>query len=423
MIRPRSALLMVLLASVTAAVPAAAASNDNTVEWNGVSHVTWLDRAPLCPVDGETFEVRFQTYADDLTAARVRVDDGTAAWIGCLEDGARGPYDVWTATRSPRRARRRLSYYIELTDGTDVDYLSVGGMSASTPVRRRVRPRLHDARARAGRRHSPAGRRSGVQGLVADQDRRPRPRRVQRLGHRRPDDEGRRVLRRSMFPNANVGQMYKYYFQNLHWNTDPRARALNPERQLQRLHRDPFGYDWQVDDFDVPDFEEMVIYQLHVGTFAGRNDPYGTAPFPAGYVDVAARAAHLAELGVNAVMLNPITEFPGDYSAGYNPITAWAPEWKYGTPDDLKDMVDTLHAHGIAVLLDIVWNHFSLQRQLPVELRRHADLLRRPGRRDPVGQPGRLRRATGCATTSSTARSTGSRSSGSTASGWTPPTT
>ena len=58
-------------------------------------------------------------------------------------------------------------------------------------------------------------------------------------------------------------------------------------------------------------------------------------------------------------MLNPVTEFPGDLSAGYNPQTAWAPEWKYGTPDELKQMVDTLHRNGIAVLLDIVWNHFT----------------------------------------------------------------
>ena len=58
-------------------------------------------------------------------------------------------------------------------------------------------------------------------------------------------------------------------------------------------------------------------------------------------------------------MLNPVTEFPGDFSAGYDPITQWAPEWKYGTPDQFKALVDSLHVHGIAVLLDIVWNHFS----------------------------------------------------------------
>jgi 1,4-alpha-glucan branching enzyme len=160
-------------------------------------------------------------------------------------------------------------------------------------------------------------------------------------------------------PAAHSGQMYKYYFQNSVWNTDPRGRALNASDNYNAYLLDPDSYDWQIDDFDVPDFEEMVVYQLHVGTFSGRNDPYGSAPFPARYVDVAERASHLAELGIDVVMLCPITEFPGDYSAGYNPITQWAPEWTYGTPDDLRYMIDKLHSYGIAVILDIVWNHFS----------------------------------------------------------------
>ncbi|MCK4916561.1 MAG: hypothetical protein KAS89_10320, partial [Candidatus Eisenbacteria sp.] len=78
--RRNSALLVALLVTATVAAHAAAAAPDNNIEWDGVSHVAWLDRNPLCPVDGETFQILFQTYADDLTAARVRVDDGTAAW-------------------------------------------------------------------------------------------------------------------------------------------------------------------------------------------------------------------------------------------------------------------------------------------------------------------------------------------------------
>jgi len=114
-------------------VPAAAASHDNNIEWDGVSHVAWLDRNPLCPVDGETFQVLFQTYADDLTSARVRVDDGTAAWTVASKTAVRGPYDIWSAT-VPATASTGLSYYMELTDGTATDYLSVEGMSAGTPA-------------------------------------------------------------------------------------------------------------------------------------------------------------------------------------------------------------------------------------------------------------------------------------------------
>jgi 1,4-alpha-glucan branching enzyme len=160
-------------------------------------------------------------------------------------------------------------------------------------------------------------------------------------------------------PAAADGDMYKYYFQNLTWNTDACGRALSPGNNYNAIVEDPTSYDWQVEDFDVPDFEEMVIYQLHVGTFAGLNDPYGTTPFPSKYANVTERVDHLAQLGINVVQLCPITEFPGDYSAGYNPVTQWAPESYYGTPDDVRAMVDALHARGIAVINDIVWNHFS----------------------------------------------------------------
>jgi 1,4-alpha-glucan branching enzyme len=351
------AALTALLVALLAAPAAHAASNDNNVEWDGVSHVTWLDREPECPVDGETFLVSFQTYADDLTAARVRVDDGTAAWTVASKTAVRGPYDVWTAT-VPATGSPALSYYIELTDGTDTDYLSVSGMSVSTPTDGGFVLDFSTLE------HAPIGATPLAGGGAVFKVWSP----TRTVAHVRGEfnswgtgdpmtKEGEHFIVR--VPEANVGQMYKYYFQNSHWNTDARGRALNAADNYNAYLLDPDGYSWTVDDFDVPDFEQMIVYQLHVGTFAGRNDPYGSAPFPAGYLDVAARASHLAELGINVVMLNPITEFPWDYSAGYNPITMWAPESAYGSPDDLKYMIDTLHSYGIAVILDIVWNHFS----------------------------------------------------------------
>ena len=87
----------------------------------------------------------------------------------------------------------------------------------------------------------------------------------------------------------------------------------------------PARYNWRVTDFQTPPLEDMVVYQLHIGTYAGRNDPLGAASNPGTYLDVAKRIGHLADLGVNAVMINPVTEFPGDLSAGYNPITQWSP--------------------------------------------------------------------------------------------------
>ncbi len=348
---PHLALALLLLAGTVFA-----AGPDDNVEWAGVSHIGALDRRPLCPVGGQAFALRFQSYAEDLTAARVRVDDGAVTWIDAARIGARGPYEVWEA-ELPATAAMQLSYYFELTDGADTDFLGAAGMSDSPPADSFAIDYETLAHAPVGATPVEGG---GVVFKVWSPERTSCNVRGEFNSWSLSDPMGKTGEHFiAHVPGAATGDMYKYYFQNSHWNSDARARALNPGDNYNAFVVDPLAYDWQVVDFDTPDFEEMVIYQLHVGSFAGRNDPYGAAPFPARYVDVADRVGHLVELGIGAVMLNPITEFPGDHSAGYNPITAWAPEWIYGSPDDLKHMVDTLHAHGIAVLLDIVWNHFS----------------------------------------------------------------
>ncbi|MBD3347671.1 MAG: DUF3459 domain-containing protein [Candidatus Eisenbacteria bacterium] len=336
---------------------AQAAGPDGNVEWNGVSHVWWQDRRPLCPVDGEAFEVRFQTYRYDITSARVHVDDGTAAWIGAVKTAARGPYHIWSAS-IPATESSALSYYFELTDGTDVDYLSLGGVSDGPPVDGGFVVDYDTLE------HAPLGSTLLPGGGAVFRVWAPGATSVHVRGEFNGwtlsdpmTQDGDYFV--SRVPTASDRHQYKYYFSGSTWKPDARGKSLNASENLNTHIEDRFRYDWQVEDFDTPDFEEMVIYQLHVGTFAGRNDPYGSAPFPAGFSEVSERVSHLAELGVNAVMLNPITEFPWDYSAGYNPITQWAPEWAYGTPDEFKEMIDTLHSNGIAVLLDIVWNHVS----------------------------------------------------------------
>ncbi len=339
-----------------ATLVASAAGADNNIEWNGVSHVWWQDRRPLCPVDGEGFEVRFQTYADDITSARVHVEDGDVAWIGAVQTAARGPYYVWTA-QIPPTSSSSLSYYIELTDGTDIDYLSAAGVTDGVPTDGGFVVDFDTLE------HAPLGS-TLVDGGAVFRVWAPGASTAYVRGQFNNWGTSDPMTKRGEYfvayvPGAADRQMYKYYLNGSIWKPDARGKSLNSSDNMNTQIEDRFRYDWQVDDFDTPDFEKMVIYQLHVGTFSGRNDPYGTAPFPGGFPEVAARAPHLAELGVNAVMLNPITEFPWDYSAGYNPISQWAPEWAYGTPDEFRQMVDTLHSYGIAVILDIVWNHFS----------------------------------------------------------------
>jgi maltooligosyltrehalose trehalohydrolase len=92
-----------------------------------------------------------------------------------------------------------------------------------------------------------------------------------------------------------------------------------------------------------------VIYELHIGTFS----PEGT------FDGVIGRLEHLAGLGVTHVELMPVAEFPGVRGWGYDGVDLWAPHHAYGGPDGLKRLVDACHARGLAVLLDVVYNHLG----------------------------------------------------------------
>ncbi|MBI5866588.1 MAG: hypothetical protein HZB38_19145, partial [Planctomycetes bacterium] len=109
------------------------AGPDNIVEWNGCSHVGWQDRRPLCPINGQSFDVLFRAYRFDLTEARVHVDDGAQATFAAVFDHDEGPYAIWRAT-IPATAATSLHYYIELIDGTDSDFLMPTGMSETAPA-------------------------------------------------------------------------------------------------------------------------------------------------------------------------------------------------------------------------------------------------------------------------------------------------
>jgi 1,4-alpha-glucan branching enzyme len=361
----RPAALAVGLALVALGVPlpasAWAALPDNDVEWNGISHLPWADRRPLCPVDGESFQVRFQAYRNDLTAARLRVIDGTGApfSVDAAVIATRGPYDLWAA-QVPATDSTTVEYLIELVDGADSDWYGPGGMSNDLPAGPGFGLDFATlSHAPIGATPLPGG---GVVFKVWSPNRSGAFVRGQWDGY----DASNPMTRVgacfvARVPDAETGQQYRYSFDNGVWNADPRARGLSSSAAPNGVIFDPLAYAWQTADADyqTPPLDRMVVYQLHVGTFAGRNDPYGPAANPSRFIDVANRVSHLHELGVNCVMFNPITAFPADFSAGYNPISQWAPETKYGLPDQVKYMVDRLHAYGIAALIDIVWNHFS----------------------------------------------------------------
>lgn len=360
---PSLRLLLVAASCAALQLPgrALAAGPDGVVEWAGVSHVTWQDRRPLCPVNGESFQVRFQTWRDDLTSASVHVVAGAAVTdVPAARIGTRGPYDVWAAT-VPATAEATESYWIALTDGALTDYLSVGGLSHAVPGDGGYVLNFTTYE------HAPVGATLVNGGAAVFKVWAP----TVAQAYVRGTFNGWGTTALTKVGEYFIGKLngvadrheYKFWFPTRAadggYVTDPRGRGLNAPGNYNAYVENPFRYAWTDSAWSMPAFDELVVYQLHVGSFAGLNDPAGSAPNPSRYVDVAARVAHLKSLGVNAVQLNPVNEFPGDFSAGYNPITQWAPEWKYGTPDDFKAMVNTLHANGIAVLLDVVWNHFS----------------------------------------------------------------
>jgi maltooligosyltrehalose trehalohydrolase len=104
-----------------------------------------------------------------------------------------------------------------------------------------------------------------------------------------------------------------------------------------------------VTPFDTPSLDELVVYELHVGTFT-REGTFDSA---------IEKLAGLAELGVNAIELMPVAEFPGRRGWGYDGVYLSAAQSSYGGPEALQRLVGAAHSHGIAVILDVVYNHLG----------------------------------------------------------------
>jgi 1,4-alpha-glucan branching enzyme len=133
---------------------------------------------------------------------------------------------------------------------------------------------------------------------------------------------------------------------------DPYARQVTSSVGNGVIY-DHAAFDWGDDDFRCPPHDELVVYETHIGSFASDGDG------PSSLDDVRAQLDHLDHLGVNAVQLMPVAEFAGDLSWGYNPAHLFAVESAYGGPDALKAFVRDAHRRGIAVILDVVYNHFG----------------------------------------------------------------
>jgi 1,4-alpha-glucan branching enzyme len=154
---------------------------------------------------------------------------------------------------------------------------------------------------------------------------------------------------------AHVGDQYKFLLTTVQGEfkrIDPYAREVTNSVGNAIVH-DP-GFDWEGDDFHLAPWNELVIYELHVGTFNEKDDN-----IPGKFASVSARLGHLKKLGVNAIQIMPIAQFAGERSWGYNPSHIFSVETDYGGPLAFKQFVKRAHHHGVAVILDVVYNHLG----------------------------------------------------------------
>jgi 1,4-alpha-glucan branching enzyme len=159
----------------------------------------------------------------------------------------------------------------------------------------------------------------------------------------------------TIVPEARAGDQYKFRIINGDldvWRVDPYAREVTSSVGEGVIYAEDF--DWEDDAYHTPGWHEMVIYELHIGTFNAAHDR-----LPATFDDAIEKLPYLAELGIDTIEVMPPMEFPGGISWGYNPSHLYAIESDYGGPAAFKRFVKAAHQHGMAVILDVVYNHFG----------------------------------------------------------------
>ncbi len=148
---------------------------------------------------------------------------------------------------------------------------------------------------------------------------------------------------------AGSGFYYQYRINGKHYVPDPASRYQPQDINGSSQVIDPDTWQWQDDDWKGRLWEDVVFYELHVGTFTEE----GT------FAGVKKRLDYLIDLGVTAIQLMPLADFPGRHNWGYDGVLPFAPDSSYGTPDELKDLIATAHAKGLMVFNDVVYNHFG----------------------------------------------------------------
>jgi maltooligosyltrehalose trehalohydrolase len=160
------------------------------------------------------------------------------------------------------------------------------------------------------------------------------------------DDDG---LFAGVVPDVGTGARYRFRLDGGEAYPDPWSRF-----QPEGVHGpsevvDPSAFDWNDAAWPGLTTDGLVVYELHVGTYT----PEGT------FAALAGQLPELKRLGVTAIELMPVADFPGRWNWGYDGVALFAPSRAYGRPDDLRRLVDAAHREGLGVILDVVYNHLG----------------------------------------------------------------
>jgi maltooligosyltrehalose trehalohydrolase len=184
----------------------------------------------------------------------------------------------------------------------------------------------------------------------------PGAREVELVLHDNPEEP--RLLKMGALPGgwyelvtheARAGSRYRYRIDGKQEMPDPASRANPDDIHGPSEVIDPLAYEWDDEAWRGRPWNEAALYELHVGTFS----PEGT------FAGAEKKLGHLVELGITVIELMPIADFPGKRGWGYDGVLQFAPEAAYGRPEELKSFIAAAHRHGLAVMLDVVYNHFG----------------------------------------------------------------
>jgi len=154
----------------------------------------------------------------------------------------------------------------------------------------------------------------------------------------------------ALCPQASAGTIYRYELGDDPMRyPDPASRFQPDGPHGPSTVIDPQAFAWSDGDWPGATRDGQIIYEMHIGTFSAEGTWHGAQ----------GELTALAETGITMIEIMPIADFPGRFGWGYDGVGLFAPSWLYGQPDDMRAFVDEAHARGIAIILDVVYNHLG----------------------------------------------------------------